>query len=181
MTGAIYCGGKSLRMGQPKEVMVLKSGVTLIEHVYQTLSVLCPKIVLLGEPRQVPASLEKIGRIPDNFPDIGPIAGLEALLSSGIDSEYLTVPCDLDRVNVDVLKMLVDAKGDLPVILRRENQLEPLIGRYSPDILPLIRKKTKEGLYSLKAILCDIEHTEILVPEALEYALNNVNTVHDFK
>ena len=181
MTGAIYCGGKSSRMGQPKEVMVLKSGITLIEHVYQTLSVLCSKIVLLGNPSKIPASLEKFDRIPDNFSDIGPIAGLEALLSSGIDEEYLTVPCDLDRINVDALKILIDAKGKLPIILRRKDQLEPLIGRYSPDILPAIREKIKENLYSLKAVLSNIEHTEILVPKELSHALNNVNTVHDFK
>ncbi|MCA9398497.1 MAG: molybdenum cofactor guanylyltransferase [Candidatus Omnitrophica bacterium] len=181
MTGAIFCGGKSSRMGQPKEVMVLRSGVTLIEHVYQILSVLCSKIVLLGNPSKIPASLEKLDRIPDNFSDIGPIAGLEAMLSSGIDDEYLTVPCDLDRINVDALKILIDAKGKLPIILRRKDQLEPLIGRYSPDILPVIREKIKRNLFSLKAVLFDIEHTEILVLEALNLALNNVNTIHDFK
>ncbi len=181
MTGAIYCGGKSLRMGQPKEVMVLKSGVTLIEHVHQNLSVFCSEVVLLGDPHKIPASLEKLARIPDDFSDIGPIAGLEALLSSGIDDEYLTVPCDLDQINVDVLRILIDAEGKLPIILRRKDQLEPLIGRYSPDILPIIREKIRKNLYSLKAVLFDIEHTEILVPEALNLALNNVNTVHDFK
>ncbi|MCA9400245.1 MAG: molybdenum cofactor guanylyltransferase [Candidatus Omnitrophica bacterium] len=181
MTGAIYCGGKSSRMGQPKEVMVLKTGITLIEHVYQTLSVYCSEIVLLGDPRNIPAPLEKLDRIPDNFSDIGPIAGLEALLSSGINDEYLTVPCDLDQINTDVLKILVDAKGNLPIVLRREDQLEPLIGRYSPDILPVIRKKIINGLFSLKAVLLDVKHTEILVPEGLNPALNNVNTVHDFK
>ena len=181
MTGAIYCGGKSSRMGQPKEMMVLRSGVTLIEHVYQALSALCSKVVLLGEPLKIPAVLEKLDRVPDNFPDIGPIAGLEALLSSGIGDEYLTVPYDLDQINVDVLKILVDAKGNLPIILRRENPLEPLIGRYSIDILPIIREKIRKSIYSLKAVLCGIEHTEILVPEELCYSLNNVNTVHDFK
>lgn len=181
MIGAIYCGGKSSRMGRPKEVMVLKSGITLIEHVYQTLSVLCSKVVLLGEPRKIPTALEKLDRIQDNFPGIGPIAGLEALLSSGIDSEYLTVPCDLNQINVDVLKILIDARGKSPIVLRRDNQLEPLIGRYSADILPAIRRKIRKNMYSLKAVLCEIEHTEILVPEELDFTLNNVNTVHDFK
>ncbi|MCA9406526.1 MAG: molybdenum cofactor guanylyltransferase [Candidatus Omnitrophica bacterium] len=181
MTGAIFCGGKSSRMGQPKEVMVLKSGITLIEHVYQTLSVFCSTIVLLGKPSEIPVPLNQLKRIADNFTGIGPIAGLEALLSSEIDSEYLILPCDLDQINTSVLKILVDAEGALPIVFRREDRLEPLIGRYSPECLPLIRENIKNKRYSLKGLLADLEHTEIPVSKEYDFALNNVNTIHDFQ
>lgn len=181
MTGAIFCGGKSSRMGQPKETIVLKSGITLIEHVYHVLSNFCSKIVLAGNPHELPALLNKLERIHDNFPDIGPISGLEALLSSGIDTEYLTVPCDLDQINIDALRILVEAQGQSPIVLYRRSQIEPLIGRYSPNILPIIREKINKNLYSLKATLFEIEHTKVLIPEELDFTLNNVNTVHDFK
>ncbi|MCA9399567.1 MAG: hypothetical protein KC618_07450, partial [Candidatus Omnitrophica bacterium] len=105
----------------------------------------------------------------------------EALLSSEIDSEYLILPCDLDQINADVLKILVDAEAGLPIVFRRKDRLEPLIGRYSHECLPLIRENIKNKRYSLKGLLADMEHTEIPVPKEFDFTLNNVNTIHDFK
>lgn len=181
LIGAILCGGKSSRMGQPKEIMRLRSGKTLIEHVYNVLSRFCAKVVLSGNPEKLPASIEGLDRIHDRFKNIGPIGGLEALLSSGLAKEFLIIPCDLDQITVDVIRILAKAKGHCPIILRTKDQIEPLLGRYSSDMLPFIRNRIRNNLFSLKGILCDTEHIVIDVPDELIFSLNNVNTIYDFK
>ncbi len=168
-------------MGLPKEAIILKSGIPMIEHVYNTLSSFCTKIVLVGSSSSLPISLKGLEEISDNYYDIGPIGGLEALLSSGIDHEYLTVPCDLDQLSSEVLKILLEADGRLPIVFRNDNHLEPLIGRYTASILPIVRGKIIDNVYSLNAVLSDTGYTDITVPKNLSVALNNANTIGDFK
>ena len=89
-TGAILCGGKSSRMGIPKAAIVLSSGLTMIEHVYQALKAICRQVVLVGHKEGIPPHLWFLTRIEDRYKDKGPLGGLEALLSFGIDSTILT-------------------------------------------------------------------------------------------
>ncbi len=180
MTGAIICGGKSTRMGRPKAGMRLSSGITMIEHVHAVLSEICPRVVLAGAPPDLPSSLNTLERITDRIKDAGPIGGLEALLASDLDSEYLVLPCDLPRIDAATLHLLCNATGSLPIVLRTHKCLQPLVARYDAAILPEIRERMERGLYSLKAMLHDIDHTEIPVPAHLAAALQNVNTVRDF-
>lgn len=91
VTGAILSGGKSRRMGVPKAEILLPDGRTMIETVRDTLAEICDEVVLVG------ASFGLLGHriIKDAREDAGPLAGIEALLASGISEQYLVVPCDM--------------------------------------------------------------------------------------
>ena len=180
MTGAIICGGRSTRMGRPKASLPLGSGKPMIVHVYDILKTCCARVVLAGCPPDLPADLMDVPRIPDRIQDAGPIGGLEALLASGIDDEYLVVPCDLPLLQPETLRLLCVANGKLPVVLSTEKTVQPLVARYGTGQLAEIRKRIDQGLYSLKALLHVVDHTRVPLPVHLADTLHNVNTTHDF-
>ena len=197
-TGAIFCGGKSSRMGTSKAGIVLPSGLTMIEHVYQSLSTACRQVVVAGHADGIPASLQRLQRIEDRFKNKGPLGGLEALLSSGIDSEYLIAPCDLHRVVPQLFSLLTDVNLNAPVILARKisqdlksknpddqenksvlNYLEPLIGRYPVALLPLVRRLIAEDRLAMQELALETKAQMIEVPGYLCATLDNANSFQD--
>ncbi|MCA9403403.1 MAG: molybdenum cofactor guanylyltransferase [Candidatus Omnitrophica bacterium] len=167
-------------MGRPKASLPLGSGKPMIVHVYDILKTCCARVVLAGCPPDLPADLMDVPRIPDRIPDAGPIGGLEALLASGIDEEFLVVPCDLPLLQAETLRLLCAAHGKLPVVLSTAKTVQPLVARYGIGQLPEIRKQLDQGLYSLKALLHVVDHTRVPVPAQLADTLHNVNTIHDY-
>lgn len=187
-TGAIFCGGKSSRMGRPKAGVVIPSGLTMVEHVYLGLKNICKDIVLVGHGQGVPRSMDHLTRITDNIRDIGPMGALEALLSSGLDTEYLIVPCDLGASNDEVFELLVaDLHLRPPVILTCEERSahgyklfdQPLIGRYSADLLPLVRGQIKKKDLALNSLLKTTKVTRIMVPQRLNSFVADLDCPHD--
>lgn len=167
-------------MGRPKASLLLESGKPMIAHVYDVLRSCCTSVVLAGDPPDLPPSMQNVSRVIDRFRDVGPIGGLEALLASGIDREYLVVPCDLPRLQPETLRLLTMAPGNLPVVLATEKCVQPLVARYGVGQLPEIRKRIEQGLHSLRAMLHVIDYTRVTVPARLTHTLHNVNTVRDF-
>ena len=106
-TGAILCGGAGRRMGQPKAGLVLPDGVTMVERVFAAMSAVCRQVVLVGAATDLPLSMRGVRHIEDRLPQLGPMGGVEALLASGLDSEYLIAPCDIFLVVPDVFRLLL--------------------------------------------------------------------------
>lgn len=96
MIGAILAGGQSARMGRPKAGIPIPGGLTLGETALRALAAICDHVVALGHGEGLPAALP---RLPDRRPGEGPVAGLEALLLSGLGDAYLVCPCDLPRLS----------------------------------------------------------------------------------
>ncbi len=178
-TGAILCGGKSIRMGTPKALLVLPSGRTMVEHVYRALQAICKEVVLVGSSKNVPASLRHVRRLQDNYKELGPIGGLEALFSSGLDSEYLVSPCDLFRVTPDLFSLLLQPNVKLPVILSHQKCIEPLVGRYPAVLLPVLREHITHGKLAMTGLVKEIHATFISIPKEHVRALSNANTPED--
>ena len=103
---AILCGGASRRMGVPKAGLLLPDGRSMIETIRDVLEHLCEQVVLVGNPH----GLRGHAVVEDERPDSGPLAGIEALLRSGIAARYLVVPCDMPTVPPGALRRLMDAE-----------------------------------------------------------------------
>ncbi|MGE0268206.1 MAG: molybdenum cofactor guanylyltransferase [Candidatus Omnitrophota bacterium] len=192
-TGAIFCGGHSSRMGCHKAGLILSDGLTMVEHVYNALSKVCREIVFVGHCQGVPESLRHITQINDNLLDRGPLGGLEALLSSGLDSEYLISPCDIGSVNRKVFELLIDDWVIPPAILThleygsaKENGEasvhlidQPLIGRYSASLLPLVQKQISRNELAMHHLISLSAATRVMVPEYLLKATKDADTMDD--
>jgi len=180
-TGAIFCGGQSRRMGRPKAGIILPDGLTMVEHVYKALKIVCRQVVLVGHGDGVPVKLNHLIRIPDQWINQGPLGGLEALLSSGIDSEYIIAPCDLPQAVGELFGLLIEDDADAKAVLMSQKSIEPMIGRYSTKILPLVRESLQQGKLSMRDLVFAVQPKLIEVPEDLCFALKNVNTEDDMK
>ncbi len=176
--GAILCGGGSTRMGAPKHDLVLPDGRTMIETVAQVVGEVCASLIILG-PADV---LPDLPHVPDLREGQGPLAGIEALLASGISDRYLVVPCDVPRVARDLLRRLVDAPAAPIAAFRVEGGEHPesLPLRIESDALPIARRLLDEGRRAVHTLFGEVEITlESLMPEESD-RLTNVNTPDDW-
>lgn len=179
-TGAILCGGKSSRMGSPKSGVSLPNGLTMIEHVYLALSKVCEQVVFVGHGEGVSSALLSRGlHVTDEIPNLGPLGALDALLSSGIDSQYLITPCDLFRVTPDLFHLLDPNHSGSPLLFRHADKIEPLIGIYHETLLPTLRIHMKQKRLAIRDLLSDCDPGFIEVPEALLSTLSNANSPQD--
>lgn len=181
-TGAIFCGGNSSRMGSPKAGVVLPNGLTMVEHIYSVLKSICKNVVFVGHCQGVPASLVHIVQIKDRIKKHGPMGGLEALLSSGLDSEYLISPCDIGLVNIKIFELLIGEHIKPPAILsypvydssKRNGETsileiidQPLIGRYSANLLDQVKKQISRNELAMHRLIQNTDITKVVVPEYL--------------
>ena len=104
---AILSGGASRRMGLPKAGLLLPDGRSMIETIRDRLEELCEQVVLVGETY----GLRGHHVIQDEQPDSGPLAGVEALLRSGICRRYLVVPCDMPSLEPGTIEPLMTSKA----------------------------------------------------------------------
>lgn len=106
-TIALLLGGASRRMGRPKQDMVGPDGRTMLQMALDTARGIGRRVIVSG-----PAGLvEGVGHVADEREDCGPLAGIEAVLNSGIDDCYLFMPCDMPGLTVDILHRLVEGIG----------------------------------------------------------------------
>ena len=100
-TVGILIGGQSKRMGSPKHLVELPNGKTMLEMMLQFAASVGKQTVILGG--------EVGGQqcIPDLRIQQGHVAGIEALLHSNIDTNYLVVGCDMPLLQPsDIAKLL---------------------------------------------------------------------------
>lgn len=180
VTGAILLGGKSSRMGTPKHLVALGDGRTMAAHVADALREVCGRIVVVGSAH----GLESVGfeaeRVSDLRPGFGPLGGIEALLASGIDDEYLVCPCDLPGVTAEVLRALLEETEAASTILRVSGDVAlPLPARISARALPLVRAMLDEGGGAVRAFHARAGARVVDVPGAWGALLMNVNSPAD--
>jgi molybdopterin-guanine dinucleotide biosynthesis protein A len=176
MTGAILFGGKSSRMGQPKHEVRLSDGTTFLERVQAAIRPLCSQIALLGD-HEYSASDEFI-IIKDLRPGLGPMAGLESLLKSNLDSHYLIVACDMPLLTPDICRLLIHDSASVSIFESTEiGKYLPFPGIYRTELAPLVSRSLDEDRRSLQQLfrsLPDI-HVLPLTPE-LEQSVRSFNT-----
>src|SRR5437667_79566 len=123
--GAILAGGKSSRMGQGKGGVVLADGQPMLEHVAAPLREVTPQLVILGDGAgYIGPLLNDAAIIPDRFPGEGPLAGLHALLSSGLAENYLVVSCDQALLTPELLRRLTAQPAERPVCFKSQSGAE---------------------------------------------------------
>jgi molybdopterin-guanine dinucleotide biosynthesis protein A len=179
--GAILCGGAGRRMGRPKAGVVLRDGGTMIERVFAAMSAVCREVVLVGGGADLPPPMRRLRRVEDRLPQLGPIGGVEALLASGLDDEYLIAPCDVFLIVPDVFRLLLEPSVRPPAVLERQDtgQIEPLLGRYDASTHSVLLRMIAEDQLAMHELARRAGACRIPVPDALTNALRNANTPAD--
>ena len=178
-TGAILCGGLSSRMGQPKHDLTLPDGRSMIQCVAETVGAVCTKLVVLG-PEDI---LPDLPHVSDLREGQGPLAGIEALLASGLDTDYLIVPCDLPLITAATLYRLLDPNEYPATVFRIEGSenFESLPLRISNSALDAVRSNLDASRRAVHRLADDFTFAEIPITAAQANELHNINTPEDFQ
>jgi len=152
-TGAILAGGQSRRMGAPKEGVLLPDGRPMLAHVIAALSAVCDRAVIVGEARGYRDS--GLLRLPDLRPGLGPLAGIEAVLSSGLSAGYLIVACDQPFVTPELLLRLLAGEAEQPRCFREDGGtgFHPFPCHFPASWLPRVRAALDGGRLSMRELL----------------------------
>lgn len=178
--GFVLVGGRSSRMGADKALLPFQ-GLTLAATLAHRLLQIAGHAVLVGDP--VKYAHLGFPVIPDLNPGNGPLAGIEAALSSAIAEWSLILACDLPSIPDHLLSTLVAAIPDPPAALQCIVPVspaaipQPLCAVYRRSCLPAVRSALAAGQLRVKDLFPQFQVRQI--PAPLEY-FANVNTPADW-
>ncbi len=195
----IVAGGKSRRLGQDKVLLpwpvpldaapdadpgVLRG--TLLGATLSRLANLSDDLIVAGRELP-PAPLYRC--VADNFPDAGPLGGIEAGLAEARYPRALALAADMPFLNLDLLRALVELaerEGWDAVVPRVGEELDPLHAVYSTGCLPAIRAALATGQRRMIAFLPAVRVRYVDASELRRYdpelrSLWNINTPEDLK
>lgn len=143
LTCIILAGGESRRMGTNKPLTIYQ-GKPLIHWIFQALAPICPTRIIVantGDFSFWPAQV-----VADNFPGMGPAAGIEAGLAACSTDLALVASCDTPNLPTGLfLHLLGQHEGNEITLASHEGVREPLIGVYSRSVHDRFRQALMEG------------------------------------
>ncbi|MEN6429996.1 MAG: formate dehydrogenase accessory sulfurtransferase FdhD [Coriobacteriales bacterium] len=187
VTAAVLAGGRSMRMGVDKALLLVE-GEPLIVRVVQAVSGVCAHTMVVTNR---PESLERAGLPPevavlqDEVSYQGPLGGLATALKNASDEWVLAVAADMPWLSPDVVRALWDARdGAQAVVPVTSKGAEPLLALYRRDCVAVAQRVLDSGrrrvvamLPSLDVVEVDVESLRKVDPELR--SLLNVNTPED--
>ena len=179
--GYVLVGGASSRMGKNKAFLTL-GGRTLLEIVATAVREAAGSVALVGPP----AVYESLGLpvIQDVHPGAGPLAGIEAALSSTEADWNLIVACDMPRVTRPALIRILDEAARHPeaacvLPVSGEDRVEPLCAAYHKRCLFMVSDALSKGIHKVtRAFPSDLVHYIRMTDDP---AFQNVNTPEEWR
>jgi molybdopterin-guanine dinucleotide biosynthesis protein A len=135
MNAFVLAGGRSTRMGRDKALLEL-NGRPLIKIALEKLRVLVFTPRIAGSRSDLSSFAPAI---PDNYPDSGPLGGIEAALAASNTELNLFLPVDLPLLSVEFLRWMVEraqCTSAIATIPRLQGYPQPLCTVYSKVLLP---------------------------------------------
>ena len=171
--GGVLCGGRSRRMGRPKESLTI-DGRTFLDRAIERHR---PDDVLLS------GSLTADGTttVNDERPDAGPLGGLQSLLNAA-DADWLLIsPVDtplLTAADVARLRAVAERGLDDVVAFRSDGRVHLTIAAYRVVVCrPVVSRMLDADVRRMDAV-CDRLRCRFLDCDAAH--LRNINTPEDF-
>lgn len=157
MTGVILAGGQNRRMGgQPKGLLDLNGEPLVVRQLRMMKPVCAEQIIITNEPERYRYIVDHDVRILcDNYPNQGPLGGMEAAFSAASNDYVWTVGCDMPFLSPDaaahMLHLIQD--GDDAVIPIVDGRVQPLHGLYHSRCAGTIRSLLEAGERRLMSLL----------------------------
>ena len=179
--GCILIGGKSVRMGQPKHLLI-RQGRTWLEWTVECLEEVVEKVVIAGAGR-LPEPLKDRIQLSDAPQAKGPLAGLLAALRWAHNADWLITACDQPLIRPRALRWLLDqSRPDLLAVMPHlpdRNRPDPLPAWYNHRAGPLLEQLAASGNYRLTPLAENPLIETPPPPPALIPAWKNINTRED--
>lgn len=160
-SAAILAGGKSSRMGFDKQLLTVNQR-RLIDITVRKLQPLFDDIIVVtANPEYYEAM--PITAVKDNYPGLGPLAGIEAALSQAKSQYVFTIACDMPNFCETYARFMQDTL--------RENNADSCITTHGDWIEPFHAYYGKTSLAQLRADLSEEKGS-------IYYFLRSVNTLY---
>lgn len=186
LCGLVLAGGRSARMGRDKAEMLHPDGRTLARRCADLLREAgCERVVIsLRQDQEVPSGMDDLEVVRDPTGEsVGPMVGMVAGMKGEPDADWLVVACDLPRLDVETLMILVKSKqrGEKFLAYRSEfdGLPEPLCTLYTAEARVLLEQALADDMRCPRKIL--IRHECRLLDPVTPRALDNANTPDDWE
>ena len=176
--GGILVGGRSRRMGRPKQLVEI-GNVTMIEKIAGAFGEEVDEIALLGAG-PIPATLEGLSRIEDAPGCQGPMAGILGALRARPDACWVVTPCDLPLLKGAAVRWLLKNRqpGARAVLPSLDGFVEPLFALYEPEARALLDEAAAAGEHALHRLASSPWIVTAEPPVALRPCWFNANTAN---
>lgn len=177
-TGIILAGGRSLRMGEDKGLVLLKNKA-MVSHVIDALKPLVSEILIIANTQGYEQFGLKVQ--PDLQPDCGPMGGLLTGLTHSQTDWNLVLSCDTPFVSTELLAYLQSKahtqKAILPV---HKGQIEPLIGLYHRSCRTIFTELIKQREFKMRYAVRQLTPLELNIDAESDFyserLFDNINT-----
>jgi molybdopterin-guanine dinucleotide biosynthesis protein A len=174
-TGAVLAGGSSTRMGVPKENLLLPGGMSMVASVIQTLGEVCVRVVTVGGDHLLQPN------VPDLRHGAGPLGGIEALLASGLDDDYLVCPSDIPLITPMLVRRLTaPSEAEATFFEVQGDPVRSLPLRISVAALGMVSAALDAGRNAIHTVLAELETERVSITGAEAAGLRNINTPEDY-
>lgn len=180
LNGLVLAGGKSQRMGSPKDKMNWH-GKEQRYYAADLLAPFCDQVFISCRQDQLENFDPNYNALTDTFLNMGPFGGILSALRSQRDAAWLVVACDLPLLDEKSLEFLIENRNIEKAATTYESPFdglpEPLITIWEPKSYPLLLNFLGSGITCPRKVLINSD-TLILKPGNPD-SLMNVNTPED--
>ncbi len=177
LNGLVLAGGKSLRMGNPKD-KINWHGKEQRYYAADLLAPFCENVFISCRQDQLEHFDTDYNALTDTFLNMGPFGGILSALRTQRDKAWLVVACDLPLLDKNSLEFLIRSRDIEKAATTYESPFdglpEPLITIWEPKSYPLLLNFLGLGNTCPRKVLMNSD-TLILKPNNPD-ALMNVNT-----
>ncbi|MCH8030011.1 MAG: molybdenum cofactor guanylyltransferase [Candidatus Dadabacteria bacterium] len=154
VAGVILAGGGSKRFGSDKRYYRL-NGKTLIEACCDKINEVCENNYIVADKdfsdqRSYAHGFTVLRDLEDGK---GPLMGVYTALSHIVEEGCLVIPVDMPGLSVSLLKYIKSQAPLFDLAIPSGDELFPLPGYYSKELLPLIVSSFEGDDFSLKALV----------------------------
>jgi molybdopterin-guanine dinucleotide biosynthesis protein A len=173
---SILCGGKSSRM-QSEKGLVLYQNKAFIEHIIEAVLPISTNIQLITNGSDY--NYLEYNTVKDNIIDKGPIGGIYTALANSETKLNLILSCDIPLISTEILlELIAKYNSNFDAIVFEDiNRIHPLIGIYSKNCLPILKKAIDKNDLKMRYLLSKISHQKIFVEENKSNLFKNINTI----
>ncbi len=193
LTGIILAGGRSSRLGIPKQLLKL-GGKTLTEIAVEKLRDYSEEIyVITNFPEEI--NIPGATAISDIQTGLGPLGGILTGLTYSQTRINFVLSCDTPFISREIIELLTDHRSTKnTVIPKAAGRLQPLCGIYTKDCMAVIEKMIAKANPLSAGIRNKALSTRALIDragsETIALALGkditdntffNINTIQDYE
>lgn len=191
----ILAGGRSVRMGRPKEWLPLGGEPLLVRSCRVVAGCADPVLVVVRDAAQhVPQLPPGVERLVDERREAGPLAGLVQGMRHladrhrfGTGDAVLLTACDQPFLTTEFLAGLAARLGEHSLVMpRRDGHLQPLAAVYRIGLLPAATRLLARGSGTPRDLAAHgsarvLEGAELDVLDPDGTCLGNVNTPEEYE